>query len=93
MQENRKIKFFIGFLLLTTSTFLFAQGLTAGASTLSAIATWMKYIGITVLTIAFMWCGGKMWFSGVQIRELAGPMLGGVIFGAAPLIVSLLMTS
>ena len=77
---------------LTASAGAFAAGGTANVTTLfDTIKTTMEAVSLIVVTIAVMWAGYKVLFQGNQLQEVAKPLLGGIMIGAAGWIAALLV--
>lgn len=55
----------------------------------STIQSTMQTISITIVTIAVMWAGYKVLFQGDSMREIAKPLLGGIMIGSATWIAGL----
>lgn len=47
-------------------------------------------LGVVITTIAFMWAGFKVMFQGQTLREVATPLIGGVVVGSASAIAGFL---
>lgn len=65
---------------------------TPGQSQLSTLQTWMLVCGATVITIALMYCGGKMAFQKTPFHEISHVFFGGILFGCAPVIAAMLIS-
>ncbi|WP_288644406.1 TrbC/VirB2 family protein [uncultured Helicobacter sp.] len=68
-----------------------AGGLSKVDSLMSSISSALYAVGVVVLTIAIMWAGFKIMFQGQTLREVAPPLLGGILIGAASGIAGLLI--
>lgn len=79
------------FLLLPNFVFG-AGGLDKVNSLMSSISNALYVVGVVVLTIAIMWAGFKIMFQGQTLREVAPPLLGGILVGAASGIAGLLIS-
>ena len=84
-----------------TGRALFALGLalisqaalaTPGQTQLSTLQTWLLAIGVTVITIALMYCGLQMAFKKAQFQDISHVFFGGILFGSAPMIAAMLIS-
>lgn len=78
--------------LLATSSSAFAQ-ITAGTQLLTNISTWLRGLGITVVTIALMVVGFRMVFQAAEWKDVAPVFWGGVIIGTAATIAGLFINT
>ena len=81
----------IAILLLPSFTFG-AVGLNKVNTLMTSISNALYAVGVVVLTIAIMWAGFKIMFQGQTLREVAPPLLGGILIGAASGIAGLLIS-
>lgn len=51
----------------------------------------MQGVGVVLATIAFVYAGFKMLFLRASLEQVAGPLIGGVVIGAAAWIANLLV--
>ncbi|OBV30140.1 conjugal transfer protein TraC [Helicobacter sp. CLO-3] len=79
-------------ILLLPSFAFAAGGLDKVNSLMSVVSTALYAVGVVVLTIAIMWAGFKIMFQGQTLREVAPPLLGGILVGAASGIAGLLIS-
>ncbi len=79
------------FLLLPSFAFC-AGGLDKVNSLMNSISSALYAVGVIVLTIAIMWAGFKIMFQGQTLREVAPPLLGGILIGAASSIAGFLIS-
>lgn len=86
--------------LLTLATLLAASaaavaapggGTTSVETLFGTIKTTMENVSLVVVTIAVIWAGYKVLFQGNQLQEVAKPLIGGIMIGAAGWIASLLV--
>ncbi len=47
--------------------------------------------GVSIMTMAILWCGYKVTFRGAGFEDISKPMLGGIILGAAPTLAGFLL--
>ncbi len=74
------------------STFAAAAEGTTNVSTLfQTILDTMQGVGVVLATIAFVYAGFKMLFLRASLEQVAGPLIGGVVIGAAAWIANLLV--
>lgn len=92
--SNSKILMFshLGLACLLCSPFS-AFALTAGSGTLSTIISWLQGIGVLVITIAIIWAAFRIAFQGARINDVAPIFIGGILFGSAPLIASMVIST
>lgn len=69
-----------------------AGGLDKVNTLMSSISSALYAVGVVVLTIAIMWAGFKIMYQGQTLREVAPPLLGGILVGAASGIAGLLIS-
>ena len=81
---------FMASLLLPSFAFA-AGGLDKVNTLMQNISTALYGVGVVVLTIAIMWAAFKVMYQNQKLREVAPPLLGGIIFGAASGIAGLLI--
>ena len=55
------------------------------------ILTILQGLSVVVVTIAIIWAGYKVLFKGAALMEVAGPLMGAILIGAAPWIAELLV--
>lgn len=65
---------------------------TPGQSQLSTLQTWLLAAGGIIITIACMYVGLQMTFRKTPFHELSHVLLGGIIFGCAPMLASMLIS-
>ncbi|MCG5030082.1 TrbC/VirB2 family protein [Mesosutterella sp. OilRF-GAM-744-9] len=58
----------------------------------TTILTTMQDVSSIIATIAFVYAGIKILFIQAPLREVAGPIIGGVVIGAAGWLASLLVS-
>ena len=74
------------------STFAAAAEGTTNVNTLfQTILDTMQGVGVVLATIAFVYAGFKMLFLRASLEQVAGPLIGGVVIGAAAWIANLLV--
>lgn len=56
------------------------------ATTLANISTWLTSIGIVIITIAVMWAGYRIAFTGARFQDISNIFIGAAISGAAGVI-------
>jgi len=56
------------------------------ATTLTNISTWLTSIGIVIITIAVMWAGYRIAFTGARFQDISNIFIGAAISGAAGVI-------
>ena len=61
------------------------------SSLFDQIQSQMTIISLSVVTIAVIWAGYKVLFMGVQLQQVAGPLIGAILIAAAPWIASLIV--
>lgn len=76
--------------LLASGTALAAGGVDV-ASKFQQILDAMKPVSVVLATIALLWAGYKIFFKGANLGDVSGPILGGIVVGAAPWIAELLV--
>lgn len=47
--------------------------------------------GVSIMTMAILWCGYKVTFRGASFDDISKPLIGGIILGAAPTLAGFLM--
>ena len=92
MMKFTKSAFNASLMFLLLPNLMFGDGLDKVDSLLESISTALYAVGVVVLTIAIMWAGFKIMFQGQTLREVAPPLLGGILVGAASGIAALLIT-
>lgn len=76
---------------------LYASGAMAAAGTstintlFSTVETTLYSVSAVVVTISVMWAGYKVLFMGNTMMEVAKPLMGGIMIGAASWIAGLLV--
>lgn len=55
------------------------------------ILTTLQGVSILVVTIAIVWAGYKVLYLGVNIQQVAGPLIGAILIAAAPWLADLLV--
>lgn len=65
---------------------------TPGQNQLSTLQMWMQIAGAGLITIAIMVVGYRMWFEKVPLRECSHVLIGGIMFGSASIIGSMLIS-
>ncbi len=82
--------------LLSAALFCSAAHAAGGTSNIStlfqSILDVMQDVGAVLATIAFVYAGFKMFFMGARIDQVAGPLIGGVVVGAASWIAKTLVS-
>jgi type IV secretion system protein VirB2 len=48
--------------------------------------------GVSIMTMAILWCGYKVTFRGASFEDISKPLIGGIILGTAPVLAGFLMT-
>lgn len=72
----------------------FAAGSLTSVSTLfDTILSVLQGLAVVVVTIAVIWAGYKVLFKGASIMEVAGPLMGAILIGAASYLADLLVGS
>ena len=61
----------------------FAAGATDVKSKLQTILDVVQACGVVIATGAIVWAGFKIAFQGESLRNVAGPLIGGIIVGCA----------
>lgn len=61
------------------------------SSLFDQIQSQMTIVSLSVVTIAVIWAGYKVLFMGVQLQQVAGPLIGAILIAAAPWIASLIV--
>jgi type IV secretion system protein VirB2 len=56
------------------------------ATTLTNISIWLTSIGIVIITIAVMWAGYRIAFTGARFQDISNIFIGAAISGAAGVI-------
>lgn len=51
----------------------------------------LQGLSVVVVTIAIIWAGYKVLFKGAALMEVAGPLMGAILIGAAPWLAELLV--
>ena len=78
--------------LLAASPAFAASG-TSNISTLfQTVLDTMQDVAVVIATIAFVYAGFKMLFLRASIEAVSGPLIGGVVIGAAAWIANLLIS-
>lgn len=77
--------------LVIGSSAAFAAGGLDVESKFQTIWTVMKSCGGILATLAFCWAGFKIYWRGANIGDMAGPLVGGILVGAAPWIADLVI--
>lgn len=88
---NSKKSLLLLFLVVLPNYLFGAGGLTKVNTLFQKIETALSAAAVVVVTIAIMWAGYKVLFGGSTIREVAPPLLGAIVLGAAAEIASLLL--
>lgn len=47
--------------------------------------------GVSIMTLALLWCGYKVTFRGASFEDISKPLIGGIILGGAPALAAFLM--
>lgn len=68
-----------------------ASGISKVDNFLSLLQTILYGVGVTVFTIAIMWCGFKMWFQNQGVMQVAPVFIGGLLVAAASAIAGYLL--
>ena len=55
-------------------------------TTLTNISTWLTSVGIVIITIAVMWAGYRIAFTGARFQDISNIFIGAAISGAAGVI-------
>lgn len=61
------------------------------SSLFEEILTILQGLSVVVVTIAILWAGYKVLFKGAALMEVAGPLMGAILIGAAPWLAELLV--
>lgn len=77
--------------LFICSSAAFAAGGLDVESKFQTIWTVMKSCGVILATIAVGWAGYKIFWKGANIGDISGPLVGGILVGAAPWIADLVI--
>ncbi len=64
---------------------------TSVSSLFDEILSVLQGMSVVVVTIAIIWAGYKVLFKGAALMEVAGPLMGAILVGAAPWIADLLV--
>ena len=89
-KSTQSIAIFLGLILL--STFASAAGGLQGISTIiDDVTSQLQNMGLAIVTIAIMWAGYKIVFSGAAIRDIVHVLIGAVLVGAAASIAGMLL--
>lgn len=91
MKLTKEIKTAYAMALVLASDAALAEGGLNVESKFQTLSTVIFGCGVVVLTIAIMWAGYKIMFQGQTLREVAPPLLGGILFAAAGGIAKLLV--
>ncbi len=91
MTSYKRLYALFAFVLLPNLMFG-AGGLDKVNSLMTTVSNALYAVGVVVLTIAIMWAGFKIMFQGQTLREVAPPLLGGILIGAASGIAGLLIS-
>lgn len=84
-------------LILATSLLYAVPALAAGGSgstvntLFDQILTILQGLSVVVVTIAIIWAGYKVLLKGAALMEVAGPLMGAILIGAAPWLAGLLV--
>lgn len=84
---RRHALFALGLALISQSVLA-----TPGQSQLSTVQAWLLAVGGTLITIAVMYVGLKMAFQKTPFHELSHVLIGGIIFGCAPMLAALFIS-
>ena len=78
--------------LLSPPSFAAAGGTgTTINSLFEQILTILQGLSVVVVTVAIIWAGYKVLFKGAALMEVAGPVMGAILIGAAPWLAELLV--
>ena len=91
MTSYKRLYALFAFVLLPNLMFG-AGGLDKVNSLMTTVSNALYAVGVVVLTIAIMWAGFKIMFQGQTLREVAPPLLGEILIGAASGIAGLLIS-
>lgn len=69
--------------LASSSTLALAQGFQKINTTVSNVNAILVTISIAVVTMAIIWAGFKMIFSGARLADVANVLIGGTLVGGA----------
>ena len=60
-----------------------AAGLEKASSFFTSLATWLRAIGISVVTLALMWAGYKFLFQQARFQDVSHVIFGSLLIGAS----------
>jgi type IV secretion system protein VirB2 len=85
MQSNRFIRnvSIVPLWLCATAQLAHAQGFDRINTTVTNVQAILVTISVAVVTIAIIWAGFKMIFSGARLADVANVLIGGTLIGGA----------
>lgn len=77
--------------LLGLSSPAFAGGFDRVTTVFNRVNTVLIAAGVSIMTMAILWCGYKVTFRGASFEDISKPLIGGIILGTAPVLAGFLM--
>ncbi len=68
-----------------------ASSSTSVETLIETVLSTLQTLSVPVVTIALIWAGYKVLFKGAMLMEVAGPVLGAIVVGAAPWLAELVV--
>ena len=82
----------IGALLCSPAAFAASGGSGANVESMfQQILDILQGVSVVVVTVAVIWAGYKTLFKGAGLMEVAGPLMGAILIGAAPWLAQILV--
>jgi len=84
----KKIKLILAFVLSTSMSF---AGLEKAQTLMDNVSTALTALSLATVTVAILWVGYKVLFTGAALRDMGSTILGAVIIASAAQIASMLV--
>lgn len=91
MQDAKTAVLVAVLLGLSSPAFAGGDGFTRVSTVFNNVNTVLIAAGVSIMTMAILWCGYKVTFRGASFDDISKPLIGGIILGAAPTLAGFLM--